>query len=580
MASSHSTRWYILTFVLLLVGVVVLFGPDLLARIIRERSQHIMEQAAGPRSRIAIGNVGIELLPGDIIWSDLRIEQQIDSADTSWTYGRQVLIAGTVDRIAVKGISIWKLLMRKTIDVRTLNIHGANLQLITSDRASQDMDAQKENDDSKNLVNSIRLDSLSVDSSSLQWRNVRPDRPSAELKQFTLQAGGMQAELPHGKQSFSLSFSSASASLDSIHAGLPPLYDLQIARIYLAHPDSVLLMNDVALTSRKGPQEYGQVLRYETDLTTFTSDSIGIRGLDLAALLNERSFRAGELRISDTDVHDFRDKTMPDGPYKHKPMPARLLRSMPFTVCLDSMVVERLNVEYFEKDTITSGFGKVDFTNINSVVHGICTTHPEDKPELHLVATARIYGNAPVHFDFRTAIFDSSDHFSIKAKIGPLPFTVFNAMTNDLLLVRTTGGTIGGIDYSFDANENRGSGRVDIEYANLKLSIAKRDGSRDKNVLKSFLVNQVIRSKNLRDSGNFRHGDFTVERSKDKQIFNYMWIGLRAGMMESALPGVVKSAQEAMKSTKGTKDAKEVKSDKGAKKVKEEKDVTKKKSNK
>ncbi|MBX2983425.1 MAG: hypothetical protein KF843_12180 [Flavobacteriales bacterium] len=551
MASAHRTRWYILTLVLLLIGVVVLFGPDLLARIIRDRSVHIMEQAAGPRSRIVIGNVGIELLPGDITWSELRIEQRIDSADTSWTYGRQVLIAGSVDRIAVKGLSIWKLLMRKTIDVQTLAIHGADLQLITSDRAAQDMDADQSEDEAKNLVNSIRLDSLRVDNSSLQWRNVRPDRPSAELQQLDLHARGLRAELPHGKHPFTLTFSFARAKLDSIHASLPPLYDLRVARLEVGHPDSMLFMSNIALTSQKGPHEYGQVLPFETDLTTFTSDFIGFRGLDLAALLNEHSLRAGELRISGTDLHDFRDKTMRDAPFKHKPMPARLLRSSPLKVCVDSLVVERLNVEYFEKDTITSEFGKVNFTNINSVAHGICTEHPEENPVMHLVATATIYGNAPVHFDFRTAVFDSSDHFSVKAKIGPLPFTVFNAMTNDLLLVRTTGGTIGGIDYTFEANDKRGHGRVDIEYANLKLSIAKRDGSRDKNVLKTFLANQVIRSKNLRDSGNFRHGDFTVERVQDKQIFNYMWRGLREGMMETALPGALKSAQGAMKDVKG-----------------------------
>lgn len=551
MASAHRTRWYILTLVLLLIGVVVLFGPDLLARIIRDRSVHIMEQAAGPRSRIVIGNVGIELLPGDITWSELRIEQRIDSADTSWTYGRQVLIAGSVDRIAVKGLSIWKLLMRKTIDVQTLAIQGANLQLITSDRKSHAMDDPKASDGPKNLINSIRLDSVRVDSSSLQWRSVRPDRPSAELQQLDLHARGLRAELPHGKHPFTLTFSFARAKLDSIHASLPPLYDLRVARLEVGHPDSMLFMSNIALTSQKGPHEYGQVLPFETDLTTFTSDFIGFRGLDLAALLNEHSLRAGELRISGTDVHDFRDKTMRDAPFKHKPMPARLLRSSPLKVCVDSLVVERLNVEYFEKDTITSEFGKVNFTNINSVAHGICTEHPEENPVMHLVATATIYGNAPVHFDFRTAVFDSSDHFSVKAKIGPLPFTVFNAMTNDLLLVRTTGGTIGGIDYTFEANDKRGHGRVDIEYANLKLSIAKRDGSRDKNVLKTFLANQVIRSKNLRDSGNFRHGDFTVERVQDKQIFNYMWRGLREGMMETALPGALKSAQGAMKDVKG-----------------------------
>jgi len=115
------------------------------------------------------------------------------------------------------------------------------------------------------------------------------------------------------------------------------------------------------------------------------------------------------------------------------------------------------------------------------------------------------------------------------------------------LLVRTTGGTIGGIDYTFEANDNKGHGRVDIEYADLKLRIAKRDGSRDKNVFKSFLANQLIRSKNLRDSGNFRHGDFTVERSKDKQVFNYLWSGLREGMIETVLPQVVKDARSTVK---------------------------------
>lgn len=550
MAIPHRTRWAVLGILALILAGALIFGPDLLAGLIRDRSLKVMEQAAGPRSRITIGHVRLELLPGDITWSDLRIDQRIDSADTSWTHGRQVLIAGSVNEIAVKGLSIWRLLTRKTIDVRTLAIHGADLELITSDRASHPMDTGKGDDGAKNLVNRVRLDSLRVDSSSLHWRNVRRDRPGAEVQLLDLQARGLQAELPRGKKPFALAFNFARATLDSIHAGLPPLHDLHVARLEVGHPDSMLFMSNIALTSRKGPHEYGQVLPYETDLTTFTSDTIGLRGLDLAALFNERSLRMGELRISGTTLHDFRDKTMPDAPFKNKPMPARLLRSLPFTVCLDSLVVDRLDVDYSEKDTITSGFGKLAFTNINSVAHGICTTHPGEKPEMRLVATAMIYGNAPVHFNFRTALFDSSDQFSVKARIGALPFTVINAMTNDLLLVRSTGGTIGGIDYTLEANEDRGHGRVDIEYADLKLSIARRDGSRDKNILKSFLVNQLIHSKNLRGSGNFRHGDLTVDRVKDKQIFNYMWRGLREGVLETVLPGVVKDAQDAVKDVK------------------------------
>ena len=112
MAQTHRVRWTVLAIVLLVVGAGLLVGPNMLASAVRERTVKVMEQAAGPRSHITIDHVSLELIPGDITWSGLRIEQRIDSADTSWTYGRSVLIAGKVGRIEVKGLSIWKLLNR------------------------------------------------------------------------------------------------------------------------------------------------------------------------------------------------------------------------------------------------------------------------------------------------------------------------------------------------------------------------------------------------------------------------------------------------------------------------------------
>jgi len=553
MALAHPKRWTALAVVLLLVGIVVLFGPSLLARVIRERSVKIMEQAAGPRSHITIGSVQLDLIAGNLSWKDLHIEQRIDSADTSWTYGRSVLIAGHIGSISVKGISIWRLLVWKTIEAHSLAVKVPHLELITSDRKSHDTGDGKK---SKNLINTILLDSLSLDSGSLVWRNVRPDRPSAVTRQFSAMAAGIRVVLPHRRVPFTFKFVGANVELDSTVAALPPLYDLHIAQLRIAHPDSLLLLKGVALTSRLGPQDYGTVIPYETDLITFRSDSIGLRGLDFAALLNEKSLRAGEARISGTDLNDYRDKTLRNAPFKDKPLPARLLRSLPFTLCLDSLVVDRLNVEYNEKDVVTTDFGEVDFSDINAVAHGICTLHPEQKPEMHLVATASVYDKAPIHFDFRTALFDSTDHFSVKARIGALPFRVFNAMTNDLLLVRTTAGTIGGVDYTLEANNENGSGRVDVEYAGLKIRIAKHDGTREKNVLKTFLANQAIRSKNIRADGNFRHGDFTIPRLKDRQIFNYMWRGLREGMMETVLPQSLKDAQVAVKAVSDATKAK------------------------
>lgn len=519
--------------------VVATVGPDMLANLVRDRTLHIMEQAAGPRSRVTVKSVEINLLAGDIAWSGLDITQAIDSADTSWSYDRSVLIAGSIGRLEVKGLSIVDLFLRKRISMRAVHLVAPKLDLIASDRKRRTEGGPQEAG-SKALAHSVRLDSLVVDSGAITWRNTRADKAEASAKKFVLQATGIAMELPHARTPFSLKFVTANAEVDSVHAGLPPLYDLSAAHIRIAQPDSILFFRDVALTSRKGPQEYGSVLPYETDMTTFHTDSIRFQGLDIGAGLNTRTLAAAVLRISGTDLVDFRDKTMRNAPFKNKPLPARLLRNLPFHLRIDSLFVDRLNVAYNEKDVVTSAFGQVRFDDINAVVTGADNTRPESKPELHVAATARIYDRAMVHFDLRTAVFDSSDHFSVKARIGALPFTAFNAMTNDLLLVQATDGRIGGIDYTMEANANAAHGRVDLEYTDLKVRIAKRDGSREKDGLKSFLVNQLTRSKNLRSDPDFRHGDYTVERLKDRQIFNYMWRGLREGMMESILPQAVK----------------------------------------
>ncbi len=550
MPISRTARWGIIALLLAITGAFVCIAPRLVARALRARSVEIMEQAAGPRSRITIGRVQLDLTQGNITWSDLHIEQQVDSGDTSWAYNRQVLLAGSIGSIRADGLSIWSLLFRKTIGMEKLVIDSPQLEILAvGKRESNRPNLRKGTNE---LVRNIRVGSLALNNGSVAWRNVRSGQPGAIIRHIAATAEGIQVEMPFGKVPFTLNFAQGSLELEGAEVGLPPLYDLHIGYLRLTHPDSLLLVKDIELAARYSTQDYAGVVKYETDLTTFHTEAIGLRGLDISARLAQGSVRAGEARISGTDLHDYLDKTMPDAPYRKKPLPARLLRQLPFTVCIDSVVVDRLNVEYNEKDTITTDYGQIEFSDINAVAHGICNLHPDKKPEMHVVATARAYRVAPIHFDFRTAIFDSSDRFSVEARIGALPFRAFNAMTHNLLLVRATAGTIGGIDFRFDASDKQGSGRVDVEYAGLKLKMGNRGGMKLRYEVETFLANQVLRSKNIHAGGSFRHGDFTVERAQNRQIFNYMWRGLREGLTESVLPKALNDARKALKTSAGT----------------------------
>lgn len=538
MARSKRLRYWPWALAVALLAIAALLGPSYLAKLVRERSLQLMQQAAGPGGNVQIGSVMIELLPGNVAWDDVRIESDTTLQDRFQLHGH-------VGHLAVKGLSLWKLLVRNRVHVHSLLLQGADIELVTG-KPPGGSSARKDNEGPEYL----RVDSVILGQVAFRWKNRDENKPGLALRKGNVGITGLYIHLADRNTPQPWTFGAAYMNLDSVATALPPLYDLQLARLQLAHGDSLLQLQGVKLTSRKGPAQYGQLIPYEDDLINFNTDSITLHGLDLHALVLEHALQAGELRIGRTALHDFRDKTLPDQPFRNKPMPARLLRQLPISVCLDSLVVQHLDVDYHEKDTVSNRYGQVDFTGIQAVIHGICTRHPEKNPQMRLNARAMVYGNAPIRFQFITSIFDSSDHFSANASIGPLPFEAFNAMTNNLILARATAGQIKSIEYTLEANNIQGHGRVDMEYDGLKVVLLKHDGTKRENKLKSFLLNTLLHGNNLKENNGFRHGDYTVVRKQDRQVFNYLWGGLREGVVATVMPQAVLDVKDAVKGSK------------------------------
>lgn len=538
------TKRLLLVSVLIALGVGGYYGGHAwLEKFVRERSVAIAEQACGPGSRITIGDVHIRLHTGLVRWSDVNIAQTQGLDDTTWTAERGLLISGHVDSIVVRGLSLWGLISGKRLHMTSFRIAHPRLVLLNGHNTDTTSSPSPLKDP---LVHRIEIDSVMLDSGTVHLKRVGRNKPELDTR-LDLHATGLHVDLPRNGHALAMGFSSGTLRLRDLTATLPPLYELHVHEIRLAHPDSTLLVHHLSLDPQRTPKDYGRAVRYETDLFEMHMDSLMLHGWDIAALFNDRTLRTRTMAVGTTNLNVFRDKALPDEPFKPKRMPAKLLRELPVAVDLDSLLINGLTVRYHEKDTLTEDFGEVVFNDIHAVTTGLHSKAEGDAAKVHMHVNAHVYGTAPIVLDLRTSIPDRTDHFSLHARIGALPFQAFNRMTNDLILVKATRGTIGGIDYTLEADDDRAHGRVDIEYRDLMISIRKRDGSRQENKLVSFLVNQIKHNDNLRSSGNFRHGDFEIERLKDRQIFNYTWRGLREGMLLSVMPKVVTDIQQATK---------------------------------
>jgi hypothetical protein len=99
----------------------------------------------------------------------------------------------------------------------------------------------------------------------------------------------------------------------------------------------------------------------------------------------------------------------------------------------------------------------------------------------------------------------------------------------------TTSGNLKDIRFAFNGNRERASGTFAIEYEDLKVDIYKKDGKK-KNKLISAVGNLLV--KNDTD-GDLKKVDVSVERSKDKSVFNFLWKFVMEGLKQTVLPKVV-----------------------------------------
>jgi hypothetical protein len=476
-----------------------------------------------------------------VVWTGLRIGQPAAEPDSAMG-SRAMRVSGRVGTIAVRGLSLWRLVFSGKLAMRSIAVIRPDIEVILmndSTTAAQ--------------LGAVELSSLSADSVLLDHAVFRMHRTgdSAELQVDTLdlQVLGLRSRWG-GKDPFALHFASATGQVLGIQATLPPLYDLHVAAVKLDEGGSTMRVTDARFKPRRGPQQYDKMVHFETDLFDAHLDTARLAGLDLVRLVKDHALVLKSLHLNGVDLNVYRDKTMPDEPYKEKAMPARALRELPLPICMDSLVVDRWQVHYSEKNTLTPDFGKVEFSEVKGVVTGLCTLDSARADTVFLRAAAKAYDEAFISVEAETVISDTNDTFILRAKVQGFRFSEFNRMTEDLLLARATAGTIGGVDFSMRAGRDRAVGRVDMEYDNMKIELLKTDGSGKPRRFLSGLANFVVHERNLRSAPDFRHGDYTIDRLQDRSIFKYVWMALREGMIVTVLPGFADDLRQAQQANK------------------------------
>lgn len=295
--------------------------------------------------------------------------------------------------------------------------------------------------------------------------------------------------------------------------------------------DSILSAARVAILPQYSKYQYSLRVSDHSDWTELIVSDVDCRGINLKALLDERSFRADSLSVGAVTIDSFKDRNQPQS-HRVKPTMYESVERFPIGVAIGIIDTRDINIRYEEISKGASVPGVVTFTDMNARIEGL--TNRPDNPSQHYSIRARGYllGSAAVNVELSLPADSLDNRFSLRADVGPMSATIATPVTEPIANVRIVSGEVQSVSVEISGNSYRAQSVVDMRYTDLRIAIMRKNNPNREREFLTVIANDMVLRRNNPQRGDLRIGHGTYERDPYKSFWNYLWKTSFAGVAD------------------------------------------------
>jgi hypothetical protein len=432
-----------------------------------------------------------------------------------------------VKNVVFKGVSIYQIVANNVLAIGEVLIADGN---VTINRAIDRQDTATSDEDG--------IEKLLIE--NLHFKDITLSVISDSLKEFS---GKINAEFTGLQSSDTAGVADLEAyivkdieiDISKLNIAASKLYRIEIANIRANSESHKLAIDSLLLIPNYTKFNFATIAGKQIDrINTF------IRKMEIGGLrygqLRDSMLVASKIDITGAELHSFRDKRQPFKETKVKPLPMAALKRLNFGVEVDTVKIKDSKIVYEEFGSDGFDAGTIAFEDLNaSLIHLSNRTYYNKPDYATLRASAKLMGQGLIEATFQLP-FDNDKPYHAEGKIGKMSLDALNPPLENLAFIRIQSGILNSLNFNFNYNDKSSTGKVTINYQDLKIEGLKKEKMPVINDLKTLLINTVV--KNDKDKSvptEKRTGSVEFERDRRRQIFNYWWKSLFSGIKSSVM---------------------------------------------
>lgn len=488
------------------IGIFVVVGA--IAQILFTRSVSKALAADIPKNIILdYDKLTTNVFLGKITLHGIELHTQIGTLDLESKYAQ------------VSGLHFIPLLQNGDIIISELYLEEPFIRVRNQ---KKDPKSNNSKDDSPKNINikkfKVQSGLLEVFRESMDSVHVRIEDVDVMLTEVSMSEQTRTRDIPFTFETYQL-------ETEKGYLDLGPLEFINWRRLHLDSEKGHI--QKLVLRSKYNKKELSQKLRIEHDHYDLEVDSLLLKHPDLGFDSGIPKLNLVELHLQRPKFKIYRDKLLPDDT-THKKLYNQTLRDLDFDLQIDSISITEGLVNYQERVEADVVPESLRFTDVSAIILNL---HSKGSGKVTVDVKAQLMGDGPLNLDWSFNPMHISNEFLVtgslsnfdSANINPFFRTNMNAEVK---------GTINQMYFTFSGHETESQGDMKINYDEFEFVVLKKNGL-GVNKLLTSVVNLFTKNGNQAEVDGFRYGHFVVHRNTDKSFFNFLWLNIKGGLVET-----------------------------------------------